>query len=481
MEKQIQKILNDLYQLDPKLRNKEWDLTKIICELIELKPQAEIDPNFENWLKQELIKKISYLSNNNKFNFMKKFFYPAFSLAVVVLAIFVFSLFNQNRHLAINLNPEVKIIPTKDMAFNLSTSQTVPEANQNSEAVGLGGGGGLAILDRGEMITKSEVYQPVNYRFIYQGEDFSIEDEQLPVLKRIKNQDAVSKLGNILSKVDLGILNFSKLINPRIQTLNIIEDRDFGYSIYLDLMNEMVSMNQNWERWQTEQTMLCQQNPDQCQETKSLTENDLPSDEVLIEIASAFLQKYQINMSSYGKPFIDNQWKTYYKRLPEGGESYLPDIISIIYPLTIDGQEVYDQEGTGYGLNISVNIRENKVIGLWGLATRNYQSSLYATEKKENILAAAEKGGFQPYFSDASGETVEIGLDTPQKGLVVITNYINGMNEEIIAPCLLFPIKEIPQGHDYWRKGIIVPLIKDLMPKYDFNYPEPMQVILDVE
>jgi hypothetical protein len=51
----------------------------------------------------------------------------------------------------------------------------------------------------------------------------------------------------------------------------------------------------------------------------------------------------------------------------------------------------------------------------------------------------------------------------------------------MIAPCLLFPIKEVPQGHDYWRKGIIVPLIKDLMPKYDFNYPEPLPVILKAE
>ncbi len=58
MEQHILDILNDLYELDPELKEKEDELKKIIKELLSSKPVVEIDEEFKNNLKNELIKKL---------------------------------------------------------------------------------------------------------------------------------------------------------------------------------------------------------------------------------------------------------------------------------------------------------------------------------------------------------------------------------------------------------------------------------------
>lgn len=56
MEKMINNILKDIYEVDPTLSKKEEELKKIINKLIAFKPDAKIDARYQNELKTRLLK-----------------------------------------------------------------------------------------------------------------------------------------------------------------------------------------------------------------------------------------------------------------------------------------------------------------------------------------------------------------------------------------------------------------------------------------
>lgn len=60
----IKEILEDLYKIDPSLRNEEAELKKLIDGLVKNKPEAEPDADFKERLKSELLEQIE--KKNNK-------------------------------------------------------------------------------------------------------------------------------------------------------------------------------------------------------------------------------------------------------------------------------------------------------------------------------------------------------------------------------------------------------------------------------
>lgn len=63
MNKIINNILNDLYKLDPELKDKEEKVKKIIKELLSSRPVVEINEDFKTRLKNDLIKKLNRKKN----------------------------------------------------------------------------------------------------------------------------------------------------------------------------------------------------------------------------------------------------------------------------------------------------------------------------------------------------------------------------------------------------------------------------------
>ena len=85
----IEKILNELYIIDPSLKEREGEVRKIIESLLASKPEIIIDNNFVSQLREKLIEKL-IMNKSSVFDiFMKKIdFVPAISI-VSVLAILV--------------------------------------------------------------------------------------------------------------------------------------------------------------------------------------------------------------------------------------------------------------------------------------------------------------------------------------------------------------------------------------------------------
>ena len=110
-----------------------------------------------------------------------------------------------------------------------------------------------------------------------------------------------------------------------------------------------------------------------------------------------------------------------------------------------------------------------RVSGAYGITTQNYESSLYATETDfDRLVDVAENGGSAypvPLLRDQNfgqEQTVTLELDTPTFSYVKYWHYAQNETQELIAPALIFPIKNAKE-RGYYQDKIVVPIIKDLL------------------
>ena len=131
MENNIKNILDELYKIDPNLREKEENLIKIIAEMIILKPNIKVNQNFKNELREKLYSQIvtkKYQITNNKPNIWQILTYI---FGWVWIAAFSFIFINKD----LILNTEVintKISEKTDNETSVSTA-SLPLKTTKSE------------------------------------------------------------------------------------------------------------------------------------------------------------------------------------------------------------------------------------------------------------------------------------------------------------------------------------------------------------
>ncbi|MFH1412459.1 MAG: hypothetical protein ABIG10_00315 [bacterium] len=479
MEQIIKEVLDDLYRLDPNLIKQEKELVKIIKAIMKSKPKAAMTKNFKDSLKAELLARVTKTAEpeTNKFklnymsNLISKLSYVAAGALIVAMVIFVPRLINKpgvprlSPDLAsIGLTTKLNIKSVKNNAFGSLTSQgseMLPMAaemeemasSDSSALAGRGGGGPIAIDSEKAMV--SYPFIQTFYKFVYKGNEINIDQKEMAVYKRLKTNESGSRLAQALKKVDLGIIDIKSLGKPLVENLSIMEDKEGGYIINLNMRENMLSINRNYYIREPMPLM-----------DKRMTESDIPSDEQLIKISNNFLRKYNINLSAYGDPEVDNNWRVYYE---SGEDKYIPQMIQIIYPLSVNNQFVYDEAGSKTGPIVTVDISNNEVEGLWGITSNDFEQSQYATEQdNDKLISLAEKGGWRQryYYNEGEGEEIEISLGQPTIEYIKIYHYTpeeEYKNSELLVPSLVFPVIDIAEGKEFWQQYVIVPLIKDLL------------------
>lgn len=506
MANEIKKILADLYEIDPDLKNHETELIKIINKIITSKPVVKIDKKFAKQLRNQLLDKTSAKKTNNslfnpliKIFTMKKIAYAAGGAVLTALIIIpLLNYSNSQSKFTQIFKTGINITNLKNNAFGSLNEQdtfatTPKELNRLTDSTaGLGagpgtteprsqagGGGGLATAESAMIMPPD--YLMVNYKYIYDGE-ITLDQDQLAVLKKIKNNNSEGQLAGLLSNFNLGLADLSNFSKAKIQNISFTQDKQYGYNINVNLDEGSLTIYQDWKNWP------------QPNYNNQLKENDVPSDEKLIKIANDFIKKYNINLENYGKPIIDKNWQ---RTFVQNNKMYVPDIITIIYPLQINGKGVYEGHGYPIGINVGVNIRENKISNLTSLFTQNYQSSMYqAITDVEIIKQWIAKGGIFSY-SYGNDKTYEVTLGDPQIGYFRKWIYKNGNNEEILIPALIFPISKAPEIKQtngqiipvFNKQNVVVPLIKEVLNEYeqqdDQPIPRPMPatgpIILEAE
>jgi hypothetical protein len=170
-----------------------------------------------------------------------------------------------------------------------------------------------------------------------------------------------------------------------------------------------------------------------------------------------------------------------YMPTESSAEMYVPDTITVLYPLLVDGQTVYDEGGTKSGINVAVNIRHKAVGGVWSLTSQNYMSSGYdAVQDEQQILSYID--AFEQYATDylppeMKIEKKELELGTPAQGYVNMYRMLDQHSEQLLVPALIFPVLNAPEDQPWFRKNVIVPLAADLLARQDMGRPMPLDAV----
>lgn len=515
MEQIIKEILQDLYQVDPNLKSQEKDLAKTIKLMLKAKPGVKITPQFKNKLKQELLAKTTATSPQTikprakksffNFNYMtnlRKISYASLGLVVLVLALLI-PKYWQHTNLPLNnqsteqpsFSSKLNITKVANQAFG-SLLSSAPANEQHTAEIasitakdasstnlaesalyGRGAGGSTTMAAAPKMINSMAEtdsvaidmpFVPTYYKFVYRGQEITLDQAELPVYRRLKNKEAGAYIAKELKQLDLGLMNIKSLGNLQAQNLTLVENKKDGYMINFDFREDTLNINRSYLYYEAMPAEL----------NREVTKADMLDDESLIKIANQFLRNYQIDMSAYGTPEVDHSWEDY--RVYEiDTKMYMPTIVSVIYPLSIDGQIVYDEGGAKSGPRVSIDLRNRQVESLWGVGANNFESSLYpAVQDSQKLISLAEKGGWRNYYyyaEESGGQAIEIELGQPTIEYVKIYNYneSNKENDELLVPCLVFPVTKVPEGQYYWQKNIIIPLIEELLKQVE-NQPMPM-------
>lgn len=483
MDKNISNILKELYELDPELKKKEKELVKLITAMTLNRPETGFDVNFARKLKSQLLgaEKQSHSNFIFQFNFMKKAYLGLGVAMVALAAIAIVAVVYQN---------EIQL-PKGEMIFqngitrlpagafgslgSLSTNtsgtgnstESTGAAKTMSSAVAYGrGGGGGGVASQG-MIADSKIVPPYEYtklKYIYKGEEVKLEKDKMEVFKRLKGGINYSSMTSLIKGMNLGLLDLKKFQNAKVQNINIIEDRDLGYNISVDFRENNIFISENWDKWRDPERESCQST--ECFDKYRIKIENVPADEEIISLANKFMKDKGIDISKYGDPIVNNDWRRDYEKYEEKNNFYIPEVITVTYPMKINDIEIKDQSGNPHGIFVSVNIGKMAVTGASNIRPANFESSEYTTENDWNrVLDAAISGGYNKQYDPEGGTAkfVEIGLGTPTLDYIVIYDYSKGTSEETFIPAMVFPVQS-ETTQTYWvPKNIIVPLPKEML------------------
>jgi hypothetical protein len=347
-------------------------------------------------------------------------------------------------------------------------TESMTTEGRGSASFGVDGGGQLNIAEdssaSGDDNASSQVIRPnlINYDFQYKGEAIDVQNINNRVYKRVKQGLASSDFSrNILSQLNTGLLDASKLNQAVVNNIEIRQNREFGHAIYMNLEQGVVGINKNWEQWPNSK-IDCRD--DACFKQQQLQPDDVPQDNEIINIAKEFINKYGIDTSSYGEPTVMHHWRKTAELASDSSSVHVPEEIPVVFPLVIGEEKVYEQAGSPYGLILEVNIKHKRVAGARNLAAQKFQSSSYeAVNEPQKITDMAERGGLQaPYEHDAPTKTVTIELGTPEVGLISIMKRDDQGSQQLFTPAFIFPIIDRSEQTYFTRDHIVVPATKEL-------------------
>lgn len=480
-------MLEDIYKMDPSLREKESELAGILSDILKSKPDMRPDTDFVKELRGKLLSSAKNEASKKvwgpAWNY-KKFLLPIGSLTTVVLVLAIFwgaadglkmSSFNKNK--VSSISSKVAVLQLEENAFGALSSLSASNSNasgggqESLNSTGMDKSFGAPEGRGGDSSISVYPYEPTYYVYVYKGGEVAQGEAKLNVLRRMADSSSIDA-SVLTSRLNFGLFNLGKLNSAKTASLSFYEDREFGYRTDIDLSRGSVSIYKNWEKWPNPFASCVDEN---CYRQASIKLSDLPGDQEIISKSNEFLNSYSIDMSAYGAPEINKNFFSYYAENPEMS---LPDEISIVYPLQVEGKNVYESYGDINGLNVSYDIRHKRASSIYNLMTHTYQGSAYEAETdfSKIIEAARNVDGVMPLMrdKDVSYKTIEIELDTPFIAYANFWRYENNQSSEYLVPAMIFPVK----GPDdpsrmYARKRVVVPLIKEFLNRND----EPVTIM----
>ena len=493
MEKDINKILEEIYVIDAELKAHEPELRQIISEIIASRPDTKFDEAFALKLRTEIIERAKALKTSRPAAvsfwpdlFKSPQFAYALGAAAVVLAIILPQVIDLKSGMRLSTGQDSSAPAAISFDFGVKKSGSAAfgplsglNADQganvarSSAALGLGGGGAVAAPLAAESDASAKIgimppFEAVAYKYIYSGEEIKQEQAEMNVYKRLKTDAGSQALAQYVANLDFGLLDLKQFKNAKLTNFNLSEDREFGYATYLNLAENTMEIFANWEKWPRPEARC---RDEKCFQEYRVKITDVPANNEIIALADKFLNDYRVDLKSYGEPVVLDSWRRLYETAANKDEYYIPEDMTVVYPLVVDGETVYDTSGNPAGLYVGVNIRFDRVANVNSIMPNSYESSAYPVlSDTAEILKLAEQGGLYPdYLPENAAKVVEVKLGTPRLVLIKYWSYENetGIGTELLVPAYIFPVTnkdEIGREVGYfYRENVVVPLPKEIV------------------
>lgn len=482
MNEKVEKIVQELMELDPSLKDQQDDVRKLVEVFLADKPNIELDQEFVMALKRKLLAKASVTAetgviNKGAFNFMLNKLNVSMAVVTLVAVATSAVLYQKAYGPIVNILPEEK--SDRVTIADLGANAFGDLAKSNSRGGGIGGGGGMA-GGQDSMANESKIAVgagggggdalgmpvPYNiYKFTYKGEDLDLSSSKevnvyRPARGAFSSQNA--KLLKNLNLRDFGVKDFT---NKRIDSLSVSDDKEFGYTAYVDFLNSNISLYQNYAKWNTDEKKC---NWDQACIANLHAGKSRATEAEMVEIAKAFLAEQGISTQGFGEPKVHESWFRTLSSIQQSGDTFLPLDASVVFPRIIEGREVRDESGMETGLMVSLNVLSRTVTGVSDFGVVKFEKSIYAGETDASrILKLAEKGSFYNYpepVVDPSVKVVTLNLGTPERGL--LRTWVQAEGEEggrdVYVEALFFPVQK-PEESNYYNKYVVIPLAKGIL------------------
>lgn len=480
----FEKIFSELQTLIPELKDADPnDWRQFFIEFMENRPDSTINTQFKKDLKNTILQHLDTMEHKQTTNSWPQWAKLSFTFAggVALAALVITPILNPQN---IETQPQNKIQTAKlqskksaDFLSPITISQnetknafgTIETESASSEGAEMSDQAVAGISEKriSEDALSIMPYPPyggrTNYEYEYIGKDIVDLSTETKVYKKQVTKKSAENLLSALKGFETHLLNLENFKDLTLQNLSVKElTGEYPYFINLDFQNQSVNISQDYEVWNR---TLCAPNP-YC-DYKQLKKEDVLADKELKKIAENFLKKHDINLANTSTPYIEKYWEredAFRNDIEE--PTYYPEVLAVIYPLSIENQSINQSWGGKLGIRVDINMRHKKVTNVH-IPLLNLESSIYDSHSTEEILKLAQSGGDQGVTYNNPEKTVTLKLETPTKELRQIW-YTNKDNkrQELFVEMLVFPIQKTEDKNRYhWQKEILVPIAKDIYKK----------------
>lgn len=377
-------LLQELYEIDPSLREHEAELVPLLTTLLANDPAQKPNAMFVKKLRTELTTRaetsmrgavehaVSYASPSG---FFSRFaFAAAGAVAAVVIAVPTTVQFMKDRQPIAPMTGDESEAPIGENDMFATTPS--PDAKIAPPAPGStsydtrpqSGGGGDAMTGNPAMSLIAP-WNPVKYRLEGELPAFPTGDVTVLTRKPVARSIAFASIQDAFKDADIDLSTFDDLT---VETVTLAQKKPFGYIINISMADGSVAINQAWDQWPHPENDC---RDDACYQRLMPKPSDIPADAELIRIAGAFLAAHDIDVSSYGTPVVDDAWRIAYDLMEDKRYAWIPDTLRVIYPLIVDGEPVIDAGGEPAGISVQVSIRHDRVTDAWGFTAYQFDRS----------------------------------------------------------------------------------------------------------
>lgn len=302
-------------------------------------------------------------------------------------------------------------------------------------------------------------YEITQQRYVYSG-TLPTDVSDFPIYKWVNAMIENEKVKDVISSLKIDQFDLSKLQNTTLTNVTLKENKENGFRVTLDFEGGYLSV---FKDYNSAYYARMQQNP-------TFT---AMSDEEALALANDFISTYGINVSSFGKPYVEkpqNYPVAYAMDAAVSTTTYVDPYVQIVFPTIIDGKNVNERYGQNAGLRISVSNQDKSIQG-FSLKVEKLASTTEANliTDSSRINKIIEKGWYDYNYDYGTGYTVkyqDIELTNARVEYTKVETWKDGAAGTYYGPSLVFDVVKPQDGSYYGQDKMIVPLIDKAYEQY---------------